>query len=333
MQTKFPTKRTLAALVCAALPCWAAAQPSTAAAALQPVAAASSPIATRSPMLGLARAGKRLVAVGDHGIVLLSDDQGRTFRQAAAVPVSSLLTAVAFVNEREGWAVGHWGAILATNDGGNTWRQQRLDVQSDRPLFAVHFFDARHGVAVGLWSLVLRTDDGGQSWVEQPVDPIPGSTKADLNLLSLFADRQGNLYATAERGFVLRSADQGRSWRYLATGYKGSLWAGAVLADGQLLVGGQRGTLMLGHADGSAWRQLPPAGRTSVTAIATEGDQVLVAGLDGLLQRSRDGGQSFTPVAGAATASFTGALPVDGGRWALVSRGGPVVPLTAQSTP
>nr|WP_132577102.1 YCF48-related protein [Pseudomonas aeruginosa] len=215
-----------AALLAAGLPLM-----SLQAAPLQAVPAVQAGNATQATMLAAGWAGERVVAVGDHGVVLLSDDQGRQWRQARSVPLSTPLTGVSFVDARHGWAVGHWGAILSTADGGESWQVQHLSSEEDRPLFAVHFFDARQGVAVGLWSLVLTTEDGGKTWTEQPLQAPPGAKRADLNLMGLFADNHGTLYATAEHGQVLRSDDQGKNWRYLDTGYEGTLWSGAVGPD------------------------------------------------------------------------------------------------------
>ena len=128
--------------------------------------------AAQAGMLCAARAGSRIVAAGDHGVVLLSDDGARSPRQAKSVPVDVTLTSVSFVDEKQGWAVGHWGVVLHTVDGGDTWEVQRSDVTQARPLFAVHFSDPRHGVAVGLWSIVLVTEDGGKNWQTVNV-PIP----------------------------------------------------------------------------------------------------------------------------------------------------------------
>ncbi|RFQ06817.1 glycosyl hydrolase, partial [Pseudomonas sp. ATCC 13867] len=66
--------------------------------------------------------------------VLLSDDQGKNFRQARSVPLSTPLTGVSFVDADHGWAVGHWGAILVTSDGGESWQIQRMASDVDRPL-------------------------------------------------------------------------------------------------------------------------------------------------------------------------------------------------------
>lgn len=296
------------------------------AAPLEPAPAVASDHATQVTVLRATWAKDRVVAVGDHGIVLLSDDRGKSFRQAGSVPLSSALTGVSFADSSQGWAVGQWGAILHSGDGGNSWQVQRLSSEEDRPLFAVHFFNARQGVAVGLWSLVMTTEDGGQTWTEQTVQAPPGASRADLNLMGLFADSHGGVYATAEQGQVLRSKDKGKSWSYLDTGYGGTLWSGAVLADGSLLVGGQRGTLLHGSADGQHWQRVSLESKSSITDIAVSGRHVVVVGLDGLMVRSDDGGQSFKEQASADGVSLTAALISADAEPVLFSRRG-VVPV------
>jgi photosystem II stability/assembly factor-like uncharacterized protein len=152
--------------------------------------------------------------------------------------------------------------------------------------------------------------------------PPPGARRADLNLLSLFADRQGRLYATAERGMVLRSDDRGGSWRYLDTGYRGSLWSGAALADGTLLVGGQRGSLWRSADAGATWQAIDSGGKGSITAVAVQGDEVAVVGLDGHVAYSSDGGRSFRAAPRDDRLTLTAALPAGPGRWLFGSRSG-----------
>ena len=312
----------LAAALCAAPPPAWCAQPAPAPARVPPRAAAIGPEAKTAMILGLARAGQRVVAVGEHGVVLLRDAPDAPLRQAQAVPVDATLTAVSFVDAQRGWAVGHWGVILATTDGGEHWRQQRLDLANDRPLFALHFFDAEHGVAVGLWSLVLTTGDGGKTWTERKLSPPEGVRKADLNLLGLFADARGTLFATAERGMVLESTDRGASWRYLPTGYKGSFWSGIALDDGSLLVGGQRGSLYRSADGGERWAAVDSGAKQSITAFAKQGSDVVAVGLEGFVAISRDGGRSFTAQTRADRVALTSALGDGAGRWLFGSRAG-----------
>ncbi|MTV36023.1 WD40/YVTN/BNR-like repeat-containing protein [Duganella radicis] len=290
MNMKFLTTLTLA---CATAAACAGAAPGTAP-GLTPQPAVRSAYAVDAAILGVANAGKRIVGVGDYGVVLLSDDQGRTFRQARAVPVSSTLTGVSFADERNGWAVGHWGVILRTTDGGETWTVQRSDTQEDRPLFSVHFFDDKEGIAVGLWSLVLVTRDGGAHWQPLSLPTPPDGGKADRNLLSAFTDAHGNLYVAAERGMVLRSEDRGRSWHYLDTGYKGSFWSGVALRNGVVLVGGLRGSLYRSADGGNHWQAIDSGVKSSITGMVERADGVVEAvGLDGAMLESRDGGLTF----------------------------------------
>ncbi|MDR2239062.1 MAG: glycosyl hydrolase [Zoogloeaceae bacterium] len=308
--TRFPLCLLLAALTCAgAADTQGTALEDTAALLLQP--AEKRAYASAEMLLGAARAGQRLVAVGDHGVIVLSDDEGATFRQAQAVPVRATLTAVAFADAQNGWAVGHGGVILHTADGGENWTLQHSEMDDDRPLFSVYFSDAEHGVAAGLWSLLLTTADGGKNWTAVTLPPPPEGGKADRNLFALFANDKGALFIAAERGTVLRSDDGGATWSYLSTGYNGSFWVGRALKDGALIVGGLRGTIYRSVDDGRSWHAAVSGTKSSITGLAEAGDEVLAVGLDGVQLRSSDRGVTFTASQRADSLSLT-ALSVAG---------------------
>src|SRR5690606_16817946 len=110
-----------------------------------------------APMQAAARAGSRLTAAGDFGTIPLSDRDGRTWKQAASVPTRTTLTALHLVDDRHGWAVGHGGIILSTEDAGETWQIRHREAADDSVLFSVHFSDASNGLAVGAFGLALRT--------------------------------------------------------------------------------------------------------------------------------------------------------------------------------
>ena len=291
---------------------------------LVPPPAVSSSIANTAQIIGSAWAGDNIVAVGDHGIVLISSDQGATYHQASKVPLSSQLNSVSFINAKQGWAAGHLGAILATQDGGETWQIQRIDTANDRPLYSIHFFDEQHGVAVGLWSLILTTTDGGKTWNEQKIAPPSNARKADLNLLSLFPGPGSTIYATAERGYLLSSKDRGQTWSYTETGYKGTLWTGEALNNGEFILGGQRGYASRGRP-GSSWTTIPLKTTNSITDIASNGEFVAIVGLDGTVALSHDHGKTFdiTPLTDGS--SLTSVLLTKAGQPILFSRRGPVL--------
>jgi len=290
---------------------------------LQP--APTMPRISHTLLLDAARAGSRIVAVGEGGTVAISDDDGKHFRRARTVPVQAALTSVFFVDEKLGWAVGHWGLILHTADGGETWSIQAQDLSADRPLYSVWFKDANAGVAVGLWSKVLRTVDGGKTWNPVQVGAPEQGAKADRNLFHLFTDRKGNLFSTAEAGWLLRSRDSGETWQYIKTGYAGSLWAGIALSDGALLVGGLRGTVLRSNDDGASWTPVVQPIPRAVTSFAQEADgTVYAAGLDGLWLRSEDG-RNFVGQQIRARPTLTAIVLRKSEPPLLMSKSGPVV--------
>ncbi|MBV8306053.1 MAG: glycosyl hydrolase, partial [Gammaproteobacteria bacterium] len=78
--------------------------PGVAAAAAPQPPAEPARLAAQSLLIALAAAGPRLVAVGDRGVVVLSDDGAAHWRQAQRVPTQVLLTGVCFFDAQRGIA-------------------------------------------------------------------------------------------------------------------------------------------------------------------------------------------------------------------------------------
>jgi photosystem II stability/assembly factor-like uncharacterized protein len=318
----------VAALVLAATSCIATGAPVIPSVLNEP--ALQSPRALGAAMLAIARAGSRLVAAGERGTVLLSDDGGTSWRQAH-VPVQTTLTALRFVDERTGWAVGHLGVILKTEDAGQTWRKQLDGVQAamlmaqalrasgdeklqraaqryeeegpDKPFFDVDFHDARHGVAVGAYNLAFTTRDGGATWAPLLL-PNPKS-------LHLYAVRHaaGGLFIAGEQGLLVRS--DGANHVVLTSPYKGSFFGLLPTRGGALLAFGLRGHAFRSSDAGASWQKLDTGVAASLNAgiELPDGTLTLLAQTGDLLT-SRDGGQSFTRRAGdGVPAAGLAALP------------------------
>ncbi|WP_322087949.1 WD40/YVTN/BNR-like repeat-containing protein [Burkholderia sp. BCC1999] len=280
------------------------------------------PAPTHMMLMDATRAGSRIVAVGEHGIVLLSDDDGKNWRQARRVPVSATLSAVTFADAKHGWAVGQWGTILATDDGGDTWVAQRLDTSVDQPLFSVLFTNAQDGIAVGLWSLMLQTHDGGKTWVRTKLPKPPGGGKADRNLYHVFADAEHALYIVSEQGMVLKSVDAGTNWTYLPTGGKGTLWSGVAMPDGRIVVGGLLGSLFESRDGGTTWAAQHTGTRSSITDLVATGGGLVGVGLDGLTFAQRVAGGPFDVAQRVDRATLTAALIDARGKPVLFSQDG-----------
>ena len=280
------------------------------------------PAPTNRMLLDATRAGKRIVAVGEHGIVLLSDDEGKTYRQARSVPVSATLSAVTFTDDKRGWTVGQWGTILATSDGGETWEKQRMDTAADQPLFSVRFTNDHDGIAVGLWSLMLQTHDGGKTWAKTTLPNPPDGGKADRNLYHVFSDQKSALYISAEQGIVLKSTDGGANWSYLTTGGKGSLWSGVAMPDGRIVVGGLLGSLFQSSDGGATWQPLKAETKSSITGLVASGKELVAVGLDGLVLKQREDGAPLAVAQREDRAALTAAVIDAGGKPILFSKEG-----------
>ncbi|MFA6311683.1 MAG: YCF48-related protein [Sterolibacterium sp.] len=245
----------------------------------------------KAPILAVARADKRVVAVGDYGIVILSDD-GRRFRQAKSVPTRSVLTSVFFLDGRQGWAAGHDGTVIASSDGGETWRVLREEPGKERALLSVWFENALHGLAVGQFGLALETEDGGKSWRERRL--VDAGDAGEKHLLQIFAAAEGLVFVAAEAGGVFRSEDSGRNWKLVQTDNKGSFWTGLALRDGSLLLAGMRGHIYRSGDRGLSWQEVPGIPQQSLTSIIQAADDsVNLVGMSGLVVTSKDQGQTF----------------------------------------
>lgn len=282
-------------------------------------------IASQSVLLAVTRAGSRLVAVGERGIVLLSDDSGKAWRQAK-VPVSVTLTAVAFPTDRQGWAVGHYGVVLHTADAGETWERQLDGVAAaglaleaalaraqqagadgagqrglvearrlkkdgaDKPFLDLHFDDEKNGFVVGAYNLMFRTEDGGKTW-QYWGDRLDNAKAKHIYAIKAVGDE---LYLAGEQGLVLRSADRGKSFARLETPYMGSYFALAVLPAGEIVVAGLRGNAYRSADRGTSWQKIevPVPVSFSTTTLAKDGT-LLLANQAGQIFISRDQGRSL----------------------------------------
>ncbi|VVP94806.1 WD40/YVTN/BNR-like repeat-containing protein [Pseudomonas fluorescens] len=259
-----------------------------------------SALAGNSPLSSMARAGDRLVAVGQRGHILYSDDVGNHWQQAA-VPVSSDLNAVSFPSATQGWAVGGDGVILHSNDAGATWHKQldgrqigallvkhyqalasaepgneqwpllvaegeRLVAQgADKPLLDVWFANDQLGYVVGVFNLILRTEDGGQNWTPFQ-DRTDNPQGFHLNAIASTGDA---LYIAGEQGLLLKWDDAQQRFAALQTPYQGSFF-GVVGKPGEALVYGLRGNVLRSTDGGLSWTPLDTGLRISITAAMVD---------------------------------------------------------------
>lgn len=299
-------------------------------------------------LLDISRIGQRLVAVGEQGHVVYSDDSGKSWTQAKT-PSSVTLTSVYFSSNTLGWAVGHDGLILHSKDAGENWvkqfdgyransamveaarkvkaqaqRQLESAEQSDdlnaidqaeeflenttyaledaqydqssgstKPFLDVWFYDANIGFAVGAYGMVFHTDDGGKNWIDWS-SKLDNSNRLHINGITMVGPR--SLIIVGEQGLILRSDDMGNSWSSLPSPYDGSYF-GVTAVDDNVLVFGLRGNLYHSTDGGIEWQKVKTQSEQTLMAGITKSDKTLALVGNGgsviLLNRRSDNPKSI----------------------------------------
>lgn len=303
-------------------------------------------------LLSAVLAGDRVVAVGERGLVLVSDDGGTQWRQVMA-PVSVTLTAARFADAAHGVAVGHGGSILTTGDGGLTWTlrldgrrvaqialkqaeangdvaklkdaQRLVDDGPDKPFLDVAILGEGRMLAVGAYGMAYFSPDGGVTW--QPwADRLPNPRG-----LHLYVIRQhGNTVMVAgEQGLLFRSDDGGASFKSLDSPYRGSWFAGALLDSNQWVIAGLRGNGWLSIDGGVTWKQLLTPIPASITAVErTHDGALLFASQSGHVLKMA--GDRLVPITQKSFGPLTGLLEVASGRLLMLGFNGIVTAQTSR---
>lgn len=245
------------------------------------------PLAAHALLLDVAKTGNGLIAVGDHGDVVASHDDGVTWSQII-VPARALLTAISFPDTMHGWIVGHDGVILATDDGGMTWTRQDKGKDLDTVFLDVLFRDASHGFAVGAYGKFIATDDGGKAWASRKLS----DDEVHYNCVS--ADPAGNLFLAGESGTLLTSTDGGEKWRQRSVPYDGSLFGALALGRGAIIVHGLRGHILRSLDGGVTWEPKNSDTRVLISCgLRLKNGRIVLAGQGGNFFISHDDGASF----------------------------------------
>ena len=313
-----------------------------------------SALAVSSPLLAAARAGERLVVVGQRGHILYSDDSGRQWQQVN-VPVSADLNAVSFPTAEQGWAVGSDGVVLHSSDAGLTWNKQLdgreigallvkhygalakaepaneqwalrveegqrlIEEGADKPLLDVWFANDQVGYVVGVFNLILRTEDGGKHWTPFQ-DRIDNPQGFHLNAIASTGDA---LYIAGEQGLLLKWDDAQQRFLAVHSPYQGSFF-GVVGKPGEVLAYGLRGHVFRSIDGGASWSPLSTGLQVNITAATLDanGRYELFTQAGHRLVSLKDGSglqlqaqQNQSPVAGATLAA-DGALVLVGSRGA-----------------
>jgi photosystem II stability/assembly factor-like uncharacterized protein len=274
------------------------------------------------------RAGQRLVAVGERGHVLYSDDNGQNWQQAN-VPVSVTLTAVYFPVAQKGWAVGHDGVVLHTQDGAESWSVQldgnkasQLTVdhleaeiaakEAELPLLAE---EAQEEANLELENIRYALEDAYYALEEGASNPF-----LDVTFLN-----ETTGFVVGAYGLIFRTDDGGASWQPWSRRIVNpeAFHYSAISASGdRIFIAGEAGTLYRSLDAGKSWETLESPYEVSFFGIVSDasGEQVVAMGLRGNAFRSTDAGVSWQRLEIPMKQPLYGGTMLSDGRVALASR-------------
>jgi photosystem II stability/assembly factor-like uncharacterized protein len=294
-------------------------------------AAASVLDPSAAPLLSVAKAGDHFVAVGPRGVIVIgtisSDGMSVSWRQVA-VPVQSDLVKVLFTDSQNGWACGHDGVILRSNDGGMHWTKvfdgiaarkifeayyQDMSVSTDKSLAAagtaaldeiktnfdggpslpwlgMAFTNADSGYVVGPFGDIAMIK-GAQRDVVPLLDRIDNPNFYSLNGITSVGDK---LYIAAEQGIVYAYDPVQQKFVQSSTGYQGNLF-GIVGTQSILVAYGMNGTVYCSTNGAKSWVLAKDASTSTIMngVVLPDGRIVLVT-VDGTVLMSADQGKSFS---------------------------------------
>lgn len=131
------------------------------------------------------------------------------------LPQGNTLKSVYFTDTNTGYAVGYYGTIIKTIDGGEQWTVLNSGTQCI--LESVYFINPETGFACGgsygvqKTGIILKTTDGGVSWTQFSNDTIH-------YLLSICFTDLNKGFVVGEEGTFLKTSDGGITWTSIIAG-------------------------------------------------------------------------------------------------------------------
>lgn len=271
--------------------------------------------ASQTLLLDIERSGDRLIAAGDHGVIIYSDDDGQQWQQSDT-PFSVMITALDFPSAEQGWAVGHDGLIARTRDGGGRWqavldgndinrlRLARLEQLYSAAEARVDAEPDNDALLDRLDSLSFQLEDAQIAMEEGPAIPL---------LDIWFADQRTG-FALGGYGILLRTDDAGDSWQYWGDRLPNpdSFHLNSMTRDhhGALYIAGEAGHIFRSDDGGESWILLDSPYQGSFFAIASQGGRLYLSGLRGHLFTS-DNGADWRAVDIPTDKTLNAIIPLD----------------------
>jgi photosystem II stability/assembly factor-like uncharacterized protein len=255
-------------------------------------------------------------------------------------------------------AVGAQGAIVYSDDNGQTWHQSL--VPTSETLTSVGFSTPKIGWAGGGQGIVLRSVDSGVSWQKQidgsHILPLMNATAATFAASDPDSDaakvavRRAGIFASdgADKPFLtitplspesvlvfgayrmtIETTDEGKTWSdwslHVGDPISHAIYDSVQVGPSIYLVG-EDGVVLSSVDGGNNFGMLSgiPDGSTLFGIVHTKDDALVTFGVAGEVFRSTDQGKSWSRSVISASPDLTAGITLDSGSVVVVSEGGKI---------
>lgn len=234
-------------------------------------------------------AQKKLLAIGENGVLLVSDDGGNQW-QTIALQTEATLTGLVSINPQTIIITCADGSILRSEKTVTEWE---LIATSSAAFPTGLIYDPLHNTTIVLTAdgEILISDDGGKLWA--PVANIH-EYLTDVTLI----DAGKKLLASSANGSLLQSDNGGRTWVNLPAVTSASIDGILTLNDERVVAYGEGGLLIQSNDAGNNWTLLnTPVNDFVHQLLKVDTNNWLAVGAKGLLLNSNNHGQNWQAIA------------------------------------
>lgn len=221
-------------------------------------------------------------AIRDTNLVPDNDDwQNTNWDQdyVAIIPPGAPLFDIWFSNNKKGLAIGAYGLVLSTLNGGNSWSKdtQLIPNPDGWHYNALRAYDDQTLLIVGEAGTFYRSMDKGKSW--ESIDfPFEGS------LFGVLCDPKNNtILAYGIAGAIFKSTSLGDSWKKINSDSNANIMGATLISPGNYLLVGSGGSILNSKDSGNSFTTMHISDRSLlVSAKKLNAQSMLISGAKGI---------------------------------------------------
>ncbi|MBC8400687.1 MAG: T9SS type A sorting domain-containing protein [Candidatus Marinimicrobia bacterium] len=162
-------------------------------------------------------------------------------------------------------AVGHYGTIIKSDDGGETWAFPESNTWNN--LFSVQFLTDSTGWACGSGGVLLKTEDGGDNWVSHE----SGTT---YTLYAIFFIDNLTGFLVGSGGKIFKTINGGDSWLEQESSTGNALFSAYFINEYLGWSVGDMGTVIKTSDGGQTWTNIESGVITQLQAVFFISDSI-----------------------------------------------------------